>query len=344
MTNENQNPVEAGKKPRAQMRLPQGSYIQAMQWMDFLGYEQYCWWLKLHTHVNRRKDQVCENHIPYTLESLYKDYFKVSKATFYRKIKILWEVGLIDFREYEESERKSQKPKNIIVYEYPFNDARYEYLELEKRRDWDKDYKSESKTAGKKGVEVQKQAKKEEENHGLNSETVEKTVDNKPNPVDNPVDNSNVDNVDNVDNHGLNSETVHGLNSETVTVSNMRPNHYSNKLLINTNNPNHNTNNLFLSQTEKDLIQEQLKKFDFTAGERETVIELINYRQIPVSKENIIEQAKYMLNRPDIRNRPLYFVNGLEMNISREYEINKSEPEQPTNDPLPFYNWLEEEK
>ena len=51
-----------------------------------------------------------------------------------------------------------------------------------------------------------------------------------------------------------------------------------------------------------------------------------------------------MLNRPDIRNRPLYFVNGLEMNISREYEINKSEPEQPTNDPLPFYNWLEEEK
>jgi hypothetical protein len=337
MSNENQNPVQAGAKPREQLRLPQGSYIQAMQWMDFLGYEQYCWWLKLHTHVNRKPDRMCENHIPYTLESLYKDYFKVSKATFYRKIKVLWEVGLIDFREYEKSERKSQKPKNIIVYEYPFNDARYEYLPLEKRRDWDRDYKSESVKAGKKGAEIQKQAKKEEEKHGLNSETVEKSVDN-------PVDNSPVSNVDTVDKYGLNSETVDGLNSETVTVSNLRPNHYSNKLLINTNNPNHNTNNLFLSQTEKDLIQKQLKKFNFTAGERETVIELINYRQIPISKKNIIEQAKYMLNRPDIRNRPLYFVNGLEMNISREYDTAEPEPEQPTNDHLPFYNWLEEEE
>ena len=163
----------------------------------------------------------------------------------------MWETGLIDFREFKESERKSQKPVNIIVYEYPFNDAQYEYLPLEKRRDWDKDYKSEGKTAGKKGGAPKKEKAQK--------------------PVDNPVDNSLVSNVDNVDNHGFNSETVeekdgfnsetvHGFNSETVTVSNMRPNHYSNKLLINTNNPNHNTNNLFLSQAEKDLIQEQLKK------------------------------------------------------------------------------------
>lgn len=339
MTNEHQNPVEAGKKPRAQMRLPQGSYIQADDWMEYLGYEQYCWWLKFHSWVNRQKDRVTENHIPYTLEDIYKNRFKISKTTFYRKIKVLWEVGLIEFREFEESERKSQKPINIVVYEYPFNDARYEYLPLEKRRDWDKDYISAGKTAGKKGGKPKK-------------EPVDK-------PVDKPVNNSNVDNVDNVDNHGFKNETVEemdgfknetvdGFKNETVTVSKMKPNHCTNNLITSTNNYNHISNNL--SQSEIDLIQELLKEFNFNAGERKRTIELIISKGIyDISKQDIIQVAKRMATRVDIINRPVYFVNGLEMNAennentwgkrsstSGKHNSNNLKPKE-----LPFYNWLE---
>lgn len=333
MTNEHQNPVEAGKKPRAQNRLPQGSYIQADDWMEYLGYEQYCWWLKFHSWVNRQKDRVTENHIPYTLEDIYKNRFKISKTTFYRKIKVLWEVGLIDFREFEESERKSQKPINIIVYEYPYNDARYEYLPLEKRRDWDKDYISAGKTAGKKGGKPKKE------------------------PVDKPVNNSPVSNVDNVDNHGFKNETVEkkdgfkietvdGFKNETVTVSEMKPNHCSNNLITSTNNYNHLTNNSFLSLPVIQSIENILKKFNFKEGEIKDIIELISNRKIKgITCEEITSQAEYMSSRLDIVARPIYFVNGLERRIAEKWGV-ISGPNRPARiavpKNLPFYNWLEE--
>ena len=53
-----------------------------------------------------------EQHIPYTLESVFEK-LGVSQTTFYRKIKVLWECGLIEIVEFGRSERKSQKPKNI---------------------------------------------------------------------------------------------------------------------------------------------------------------------------------------------------------------------------------------
>ena len=110
--------------------------------------------------------------------------------------------------EYEKSRRKTQKPKNIIVYDYPFNNADLNIWNLEKRRDWNNDYESESKSAGIRGA----LRKESDKSNPPNSETVDEStnspVDNSPISVDNPVDNSPVDNVDNLNTYPPNSETV----------------------------------------------------------------------------------------------------------------------------------------
>ena len=349
MTNSNdfnQGVMKAGKKPRAQNRLPQGSYIQADQWMEYLGYEQYCWWLKFHSWVDRTPDRQEDQHIPYTLESIYKERLGISRTTFYRKIKVLWEVGLIDFKEYEGTARKTQKPKNILVYEYPFNDAEYEYKPLEKRRDWDKDYESESKLAGTRGAI--KKREKACNGNPPKSERVANTeippVDNSPIPVDNPVDNSIVDNVDKVDLDPPNSERVDPPNSERVTLPDLGANHYSNKYIHITNKLTNISNNS-LSQTKIDLIQEQLKIFDFKEGEREKIIELIIIRGLfSITKQDIAKQAQFMATRSNIRNRPVYFVEGLKINEGRTYQpkATTNQDQEAVTTPLPFYNWLEQ--
>jgi hypothetical protein len=342
MTNQNdfnQEIMQPGKKPRAQNRLPQASYIQADQWMHYLGYEQYCWWMKFHTWVNREPNRLFEQHIPYTLESVFKK-LGVSQTTFYRKIKILWECGLIDFIEF--GERKTQKPKNIIVYEYPFNNAVYEYLPLEKRRDWVKDYASESVLAGIRG------GIKKKEMNPPNSERVEEStfspVDNSPVSVDNLVENSPVDNVDNSEIDPPNSERVDPPKSERVTLPDLGANNCTNNI-TNISNKLINISNNSLSKTKIDLIHETLKIFDFKEGERERIIELIIHKGLfSVTKKDIIEQAKFMSTRPNIRNRSLYFVTGLEMNEGRAYSLKATTTtkQEAVTTPLPFYNWLEQ--
>lgn len=342
----NKSFFQAAKMPREQFQINLSiTGIQADQWIDYLGPEIYCWWIKFHSWIDNSATKKYNSHVPYTLESVYDEHLKVSKANFYRKIKKLWECGLIEIAEFEFSERKSQKPKNIFVYSYPFNKAELQYKPLEKLRDWNKNYESESKKAGLKG------ALKRWENHGINSDTVENPVDNRPKSVDKPVENSPVDNVDNVNKHGINSDTVDGINSDTVTVSNQIPNQLINNLVNKPNKHNQLLNNSLLSQSEIDLIQESLKEFNFNAGEREKVIELINYEQIyDISKRDIILVAKRMVNNPNIINRPAYFVKGLKMSIEND-ELSwgkrsstsgklNSNSVKPKN--LPFYNWLEE--
>ena len=106
----------------------------------------------------------------------------------------------------------------------------------------------------------------------------------------------------------------------------MRPNNCSNNLLIINNKSIHFLNNS-LSQTKIDLIQKELKKFDFKEGERERIIELINIKNLSITLQDITKQAKFMLTRPDIRNRSSYFVTGLELNEGRTYPT-KAKPEQ----------------
>ena len=339
MTEKNESLFQQAKQPREELNLPILSFQVADTWIDYLGYEQFGWWLKFHSWVDRTESRFADNHIPRTLESVFNE-LGVSKANFYKKIKILWECGLIEIVEFEKSERKSQKPKNILVYQYPFHEIVRKYQSLEKLRDWKKDYDSESKKAGMKGALIRKMSTKTED--GLHSETVENSVDNhglQTETVDGLHSETVENSVDKSENDGLQTETVDGLHSETVTVSKLRPNNYTNNLLIN-KKYNNLTNNSSLSHTQIDLIQDILTTFEFTKREIERIIELINRHELfDVTKQDIIDQARVMMNK-DVQFKPQYFINGLESNIGRNRR--KKAQEQPTTTKPVFYDWLSE--
>ncbi|WP_324658913.1 hypothetical protein [Bacillus cereus] len=61
----------------------------------------------------------------------------MSKSTYLRLIKPLYEYGLVDLIEYEDSKNKGSKPINIIVHRYPQNSYPLSVMPLEKCRDWE---------------------------------------------------------------------------------------------------------------------------------------------------------------------------------------------------------------
>ncbi|GGA57844.1 hypothetical protein GCM10007416_33820 [Kroppenstedtia guangzhouensis] len=188
--------IQSGKKAREELYLPPLRFVVTDNWVDVLGHDAFIAWLKFHTWVDRRDENRENDRVPYSLEDVWTK-LGMKKKKFYEKIaRPLWEYGLIDIVEYEESNRKSQKPKNIIVYTSPANTHETETKPLEKLRDWSKDYGSISQFYGKKGGRPKK------DDHGFQMETVEKD--------------------------GFQTETVHGFQMETVTVSKRKPNNVSN--------------------------------------------------------------------------------------------------------------------
>jgi hypothetical protein len=160
----NQSYVKAGKKKtRGELRLPNMYFIMADDWMNKLGHEVFCAWLKLYTYVDRRNEYIETDggHIPYSFESTASK-LGVSESKFYRLIKPLWEFGLIDIFTYEKSQRSSNKPRNIIVYDYPQNNPKLSTEPLAKCRDWKKDYSSSYKLFGMKGGRPKKESDQEE--------------------------------------------------------------------------------------------------------------------------------------------------------------------------------------
>ncbi|WP_079524958.1 MULTISPECIES: hypothetical protein [Halobacillus] len=139
------------KKPRGELRLPQLHFVAMDDWVDKLGEKSFVLWLKLLTHADRRDPERIQDIVPYDIESLAKKHLGMSKAKFYRLIKPLWNYGLVDLIEYEASTRKTQKPVNVIIYEYPQNDYGLAIKPLEKLRDYETDYKSSGTKFGKKG-------------------------------------------------------------------------------------------------------------------------------------------------------------------------------------------------
>lgn len=114
----------------------------------------------IHSWVDRTDEHREYDRVPYTLESTWKK-LGMGRKKFYEKIlKPLWEYWLIDIVEYNESNRKAQKPKNIVVYESPMNKHETEIKPLKKLRDWNKDYDSPSKAFGRRGGEIAKEKAK----------------------------------------------------------------------------------------------------------------------------------------------------------------------------------------
>ncbi|RAL21920.1 hypothetical protein [Thermoflavimicrobium daqui] len=140
-----------GKKSRNELLLPALRYIVSDDWIDKLGHDAFIAWLKFHTWVDREDANREYDKIPYTLEATWKK-LGMGKKKFYEKvIRPLWNYYLIDIVEYDDSKRKSQKPKNIIVYESPMNQHETEIKPLEKLRDYDTEYGSPSQLFGRKG-------------------------------------------------------------------------------------------------------------------------------------------------------------------------------------------------
>lgn len=215
--------IKKGKKSRNELFLPSLRYVVADDWIDKLGHDAFIAWIKLHTWVDRSDENRDHDRIPYSLESTWKK-LGVGKTKFYQKIiRPLWEYGLIDIIEYEESQRKSQKPKNIVVYESPYNKHETEVKPLEKLRDYNKDYDSVSQVFGRKGGQPAHKV------NGSQTRTVE--------------------------NDGSQTRTVDGSQTRTVTVHKNEPSNVSNNLLINTNKSSNVSNNHHLSELAEETKQ-----------------------------------------------------------------------------------------
>lgn len=209
---------EKGSKSRAELFLPPLRFIVADDWIDKLGPKAFAAWLKFHSWVDRQDAGRKYDKIPYTLEDV-ANKLGMSKSTLYRTvIRPLWEYYLIDLVEYEESQRKTQKPMNIIVYESPMNQHETEIKPLEKLRDWKKDYASAPQLFGRKGGRPKKNSPDDPDR--FKNETVGGDVLNR-----------------------FKNKTVYRFKNKTVTVSKIKPNNYSNKLLILSNKPNNVSNN-----------------------------------------------------------------------------------------------------
>jgi hypothetical protein len=159
-----------GKTPREELELPKLHFVVMDNWINVIGEKALFAWLKMFTwadRTNAKEDPSLwnESKIPRSLNKIAKD-LGVGKDTFYNKIlKPLWNVGLIDLEEYEESDTKGNKPMNIIIYKYPQNDFALSVKPLELVRDYDRDYSSEARTFA-----LRKATIKQEKTDGSDSE------------------------------------------------------------------------------------------------------------------------------------------------------------------------------
>ena len=129
--------VTESKTPRNAMPLPNLHFIVADDWIDKLGEKSFCLYLKLFTMVDRTDDNSANHSIKTRTSKLIKR-LELSKSTYLRLIKPLYEYGLVDLIEYEDSKNEGSKPINIVVHRHPQNTPALSYEPLEKCRDWSK--------------------------------------------------------------------------------------------------------------------------------------------------------------------------------------------------------------
>lgn len=196
------------RRKREELHLPTLCFIVADDWMDKLGAEAFCTWLKLYTYVNRADKDRTHDIIPRSLAKL-AEQLNMSKSTFYNVVvKPLWNYGLIDIIEYGESSSLGQKPKNIIVYPCPFNNPETRTQPLTKVRDYDTEYISICKEFGKLGGQPQHKVKTKK--YHMNTEgssyisVSEATIDS---PCLNTIDTSSPDVTDAIPSHSIEKES-----------------------------------------------------------------------------------------------------------------------------------------
>jgi len=368
--------VSEGKRARHELNLPILYFPVAdaftVSWIDTLGEKSFCAWLKLHTLVNRTDEAYSEygnrQTIPRSIEDLAA-LFKVSKPTFYKLIKPLWNYGLIDIVEWKNHAKIGQKAMNIIVYQYPQNNKHLETKPLEKVRDYETDYQSNGKIFGKMGGEVKR--KNAAKNNRLESLTVQ-----------------------GINFKYINTDLANRLKTLTVTVNKFKrltvkksePINISNTQVNNSNTHINNSKNTFnrlddeeeelninpkfLSVLQTDEKYKELARYlinlELEWSTVEEMVIMLHEANIPFSKKAVVQQLDFMFET--LKTEPIfefakYFVGGIKQRAKfyraeEKYEKNYSEYQTKNlnfvNQRTPeeeaevqrrkelYYNWLEE--
>lgn len=203
--NKNRVDFNQGKIPYEENELPRLYFVVISDWLPKLGDDAFLSYLKMWTYLE--EFNVTKKRLPQTLEELYLR-LGMGKKKFYEKIvRPLWNYGLIDIEDALDDDRKSNKPKNIIVYKYPQNRIELASKPLEKCRDYDTDYNSNSVNFGRKGGRPKHgfQTETIEIDHGFEMETVENARF-----LNGNGDGFQIETVEN--DHGFQTETVRFLN------------------------------------------------------------------------------------------------------------------------------------
>lgn len=155
MTQDNVLTFKEGKTNRNDLQLPILHFVVTDQWTDVIGEKALFAWLKMYSWCKRdvetEDNQWETSKIPTSFNQIIKR-LRVGRETFYQSIlRPLWNVGLIDIEEFEDSSRKGQKPMNVIVYKYPQNNSDLSTREITEIRNYDTDYTSTARTFAQKG-------------------------------------------------------------------------------------------------------------------------------------------------------------------------------------------------
>lgn len=153
--------ISRKKLERHELRFPTFRFILADDWLKKLGNDSFCLYLELFTMADRTDTDRDIDKLPTSMKALMKR-LGISKGTFYKRIKPLYEYGFIDFIEFTESKLKGQKPINIIVFEAPWNEEENIKKPLVKLRSWEERTREQFPNALKGGKK--KQTETEEKN------------------------------------------------------------------------------------------------------------------------------------------------------------------------------------
>jgi len=361
MSNEKQTiNFKKAKEPRKQLELPTLHFIVTDQWTDVLSEKAIFAWLRMYSWCKRDEENAEVNlweqsKIPYSFKSVQKK-LKVGNDTFYNKIlKPLWNVGLIDIEEYEQSENKGTKPMNIIVYKYPQNNKALAYEPIKEIRDYDTDYHSNARTFAKKGGRPKKQGGSEREHPPVPKENT--PLFQKRTPPRSEIEHINIFNGFNNSFNTL-INTLNNL-SNNFNSSSLNESSKKEKIHKRDKEEKEEIKNAFNQNIAYQVLGEYLleKRIDKkTIGK--TILELKKRNLGLFSMKDVEKQFNHMMDKltyGEIDNHngfAAYFANGLQMRNSqsqaskqhqeemlKRYEDNMKKEKRDTSI---YYNWIEE--
>jgi hypothetical protein len=98
-----------------------------------------------------------------------------------------------------------------------------------------------------------------------------------------------------------------------------------------------------LSQEEAELYEMILSQYGYSEREINKMILYFDLKNLNPTKNELILQCKHMQAKGnEIRHRVIYFINGIEANIGRQYENDDNQNDSRQDTKVPFYNWLDE--